>query len=49
MSADLSQSLSLDIGADLIAAEDPDLFVGNLELEDGNDYLLEDGGFILLE
>lgn len=26
-----------------------DSAVGNLELEDGHDYLLEDGSFILLE
>ncbi len=28
---------------------DPDDLVGNLELEDGSDLLLEDGGLILLE
>ena len=28
---------------------DPDYAVSNLELESGNDLLLEDGGFILLE
>ena len=28
---------------------DPDVFVSNLELEDNNDFLLETGGFILLE
>lgn len=26
-----------------------DEIIGNLELEDSNDYLLEDGGFIVLE
>ncbi len=28
---------------------DPDFAVFNLELEDGNDFLLEDGSFILME
>lgn len=28
---------------------DPDFAVSNLELEDGNDFLLEDEGFILME
>lgn len=28
---------------------DPDYVVANLELEDGNDFLLEDGSFMLLE
>lgn len=28
---------------------DPDFVVSNLEMEDGNDLLLEDGGFILME
>jgi hypothetical protein len=28
---------------------DPDLVVSNLELEDGNDLLLESEGFILME
>lgn len=33
----------------LILSSDRDMLFGNLELEDGNDYLLEDGAFILLE
>lgn len=49
MAEDLIHNISLNIASDLIRAVDPDLFVGNLELEDGNDYLLENGGFILLE
>lgn len=28
---------------------DPDVTVSNLELETGDDFLLEDGGFLLLE
>jgi len=28
---------------------DPDFAVSNLELEDGNDFLLEDEGFVLME
>jgi len=28
---------------------DPDFSVSNLEIEDGNDLLLEDGGFVLME
>lgn len=30
-------------------AGDPDVLVSNLELEDGDDFLLEDGDFLLLE
>ncbi len=33
----------------LILSSNRDILLGNLELEDGNNYLLEDGGFILLE
>lgn len=37
--------------ADLANAywSDPDFVVSNLEIEDGNDLLLEDGGFVLME
>jgi hypothetical protein len=33
----------------LVSSSDPDILNNNLELEDGDDLLLEDGGFILLE
>lgn len=32
-----------------VVTDDPDTSVSNLELEDGDDFLLEDDGFLLLE
>ena len=45
----LVHDLITDLVTSLVAEADPDINVGNLELENGHDYLLEDGGFIVLE
>jgi hypothetical protein len=50
----MNGNVSLGIGLGLthlrgVDNADPDVGVNNLELEDGNDLLLESGDFILLE
>lgn len=46
-----SNGIGLGLGSiiSLGIPPDPDDLVGNLELEDGANLLLEDGGFIVLE
>jgi hypothetical protein len=38
-----------ETGITVVVPGDPDVLVSNLELEDGDDFLLEDDGFLLLE
>jgi hypothetical protein len=47
----LRNGLSIGLGSiiALFVPSDPDFLVGNLELEDGANLLLENGGFIVLE
>jgi len=45
----ISDVLVTDVIRDLDPIGDRDVIVANLELEDGHDFLLEDGFFILLE
>ena len=44
----LIRTILSDLVVDILG-DGGDSSVSNLELEDGNDYLLEDGSFILLE
>ena len=46
---DLVTDILIDHIVTDVMGEGGDVYVSNLELEDGNDYLLEDGSFILLE
>jgi len=41
--------LATNLLTDLFDSGNRDIVVGNLELEDGHDFLLEAGGFILWE
>jgi hypothetical protein len=47
----LRNALGLGLGGiiALVSGVNPDDVIGNLELEDGANLLLEDGGFIVLE
>lgn len=50
MIIDTITDITVDAIANAILSYNQDALVDNLELEDGDDYLLEDGaGFILLE
>lgn len=49
MIKDLVKNIVIDSVVKDILGDSGDAAVANLELEDGNDYLLEDGGFLLLE
>lgn len=45
----LSNVLRDDIVKDVVVSEDHDALVGNLQLETGDNFLLETGFFLLLE
>ena len=49
MISEVVHNLVGDLVLDLIYTHDRDVIFTNLELENDHDYLLENGGFILLE